>query len=104
MKVRRPYRLPSDKESVLRHVVRLEWASLAFRLSFVVVLYLVMGNSQAMKAAWLEDIITLLPPIAFLVAMRFRNRPPDNTFPYGYARASVIAFLFSAIALGALGL
>jgi cation diffusion facilitator family transporter len=104
VKVRRPYRLPADKEAVLRHIVRLEWTSLAFRLSFVLVLYLVMGNSQAMKAAWLEDIITLLPPIAFLVAMRFRNRPPNTTFPYGYGRAAMIAFLFSAIALSALGL
>ena len=104
MKVRRPYRLPADKEAVLRHIVRLEWTSLAFRLSFVLVLYLVMGNSQAMKAAWLEDIITLLPPIAFLVAMRFRNRPPNETFPYGYGRSAMIAFLFSAIALSALGL
>lgn len=104
MKIRRPHRLPQEKEEVLRHIVRLEWTSLAFRLSFVIVLYLVLGNSQAMKAAWLEDIITLLPPIAFLVAMRYRDRPPNETYPYGYGRVSMIAFLFSAIALGALGL
>jgi len=27
-----------------------------------------MGGSQAMKAAWAEDLLSFIPPIAFLVA------------------------------------
>lgn len=68
-------------------------------LSIIVVMYLVMGTSQAMKAAWFDDVLSLVPPIAFLVAMRFRSRPPNEEFPYGYHRAVAIAFLCAALAL-----
>lgn len=103
MKVRAPYQLPQDKKSDLDYLIKLEWVNLGFRLSIIVVLYFVLGSSQAMKAAWLEDILALLPPIAFLIAMRFRGRPPSRTFPYGYERVTVIAFLCAAVALALLG-
>lgn len=103
MITRAPHRLPSDKEADLHRLVQLTWVNLAFRFSIVVVLFLVLGNSQAMRAAWLEDMLTLLPPIAFLVSMHFRDRPPDATFPYGYQRVTIIAFLCSAVVLALLG-
>ncbi|WP_166262127.1 cation transporter [Marinobacter salicampi] len=103
MKVRAPYALPSEKESDLGYLIRLEWWNLGFRLSIVFVLFLVLGGSQAMKAAWFEDILSLLPPIAFLIAMKVRKRAPDSEFPYGYQRVTVIAFLCSAVALALLG-
>jgi cation diffusion facilitator family transporter len=43
-------------------------------------------------------------PAAFLIALHFRNRSPDATFPYGYHRAGVIAFLCAAVILSALGM
>lgn len=104
MKPRAPHQLPADKEDDLRKLVKLTWVNLAFRISIVVVLYLVMGSSQAMRAAWLEDILTLLPPVAFLVSMHYRNRPPNANFPYGYQRSTIIAFLCSAVVLSLLGL
>ncbi|QCF27536.1 cation transporter [Hydrocarboniclastica marina] len=103
MKIRAPYNLPAEKEDDLRYLIRLEWWNLGFRLSIVVALFLVLGSSQAMKAAWYEDMLALLPPIAFLIAMRFRSRVPDESYPYGYQRATVIAFLCSAVALALLG-
>lgn len=103
MIVREPYDLPSDKEADLNKLVRLTWVNLGFRLSFVIVLFLVLGSSQAMRAAWLEDLLTLLPPIAFLVSMHYRSRIPDTAFPYGYQRVTVIAFLCSAVVLTILG-
>tara|TARA_R110001606_G_scaffold111327_2_gene237785 strand:+ start:22143 stop:23108 length:966 start_codon:yes stop_codon:yes gene_type:complete len=103
MRVRQGYRLPADKERALGRLIRLEWINLWVRGSIVLVLFLTMGSSQAMKASWYEDVLSLLPPIAFLVAMRFRHREPDVEYPYGYQRASVIAFLVSAVSLFLLG-
>jgi cation diffusion facilitator family transporter len=57
-----------------------------------------------MRAAWLEDILSVLPPVAFLVAARFRERPPTARFPYGYHRVVSIAYLCAAIALITFGL
>ena len=62
-----------------------------------------LGSSQAMKAAWVEDILGLTPPIAFLIASRVRKRKPNDRFPYGYHRATAIAYLCAAVALLALG-
>lgn len=103
MKVLPEYRLPPEKEHELGRVIRLEWWSLGTRVSIIIVLYLTLGNSQAMKAAWLEDMMALIPPIAFLIAMRFRNRPPNPDFPYGYRRAGIIAFLCASVALTLVG-
>ena len=103
MKIRAPYRLPPEKQSDLDYLIRLEWWSLGFRVSIIIVLALVLGSSQAMKAAWIEDILSLVPPIAFLIAMRFRDRTPNDDFPYGYQRATVIAFLCAAVALTLIG-
>ena len=104
MRVRPPYRLPEDKERKLKRAQRLEWATIFFMITIILVIYLTMGSSQAMKAAWIEDILSLVPPVAFLVAMRIRNRPPNEKFPYGYSRAINIAFLCAAVALAMFGL
>jgi cation diffusion facilitator family transporter len=97
------HELPPDKHELLKKAVRLEWLTIAYLLSAIVILYFALGSSQAMKAAWAEDILSLLPPIAFLVASRVRRRQPGATFPYGYHRVTSIAFLCASIALLALG-
>ncbi|WP_417543892.1 cation diffusion facilitator family transporter [Marinobacter sp.] len=104
MNIRRTYRIPENRQVVLNKLIRLQWVNFFFRLSIVAAIYFAMGNSQAMKAAWLEDILTLGPPLAFLIAMHIQKRPPDKSYPYGYHRVNVIAFLFTACALFALGL
>jgi cation diffusion facilitator family transporter len=97
------HELPPDKHEQLVKAARLEWLSIAYLLSAIVLLYFTLGSSQAMKAAWVEDILGLTPPIAFLVASRVRNRAPDDRFPYGYHRATAIAYLCASVALLALG-
>jgi cation diffusion facilitator family transporter len=82
---------------------RLAWITIAFMLSIIVVIGLTMGSSEAMKAVWIEDILSLIPPIAFLVGTRYFDRPPDDQFPYGYRRAVMIAFLAAAVALVGFG-
>jgi cation diffusion facilitator family transporter len=57
-----------------------------------------------MKAAWVEDLLSLVPPLAFLVAARYQDRPPNPKFPYGYRRAMSISFLITATALLSFGL
>lgn len=104
MKLRPQYRLPQEKEDKLKRAVRLEWITIFFLLTITVVMYLAKGSSQAMKTAWIEDILSLIPPIVFLIAMRFRDRPPTQDFPYGYRRTAVLAFLSAAVAILVLGL
>ena len=58
--------LPPEQQRALRRAKRLEWVSLAYILSGVVVVYLVMGSSQAMKVAWIEDLLALTPPLSLI--------------------------------------
>jgi divalent metal cation (Fe/Co/Zn/Cd) transporter len=62
------------------------------------------GSSQAMQTAWIEDLLGIVPPIAFLVGARLAARSPSPTFPYGYHRATSIAFLVASVAQLATGL
>jgi cation diffusion facilitator family transporter len=71
--------------------------------SAVIVLALTLGQSQAMKAAWIEDLLSLLPPAAFLIASRVRDRGVSDKFPWGMHRAVSVAYVFAALALLALG-
>ncbi|GAA1033460.1 cation transporter [Virgisporangium ochraceum] len=103
MKVYDAFELPPDKQALHRRAVRLEWLTILFFASAVLALGLTLGQSQAMKAAWIEDMLGFVPPVAFLVAARYRNRPPNGTFPYGYHRSVTIAFLSGSVALLGLG-
>jgi cation diffusion facilitator family transporter len=95
--------LPPELQRTLRKAGRLEWLTIAYLLSAVVLLGLVLGNSQAMKTAWAEDLLSLIPPIAFLIATRLNVRPPTGRFPYGFHRATSLAHLCSALALFTMG-
>lgn len=97
------FELPDGLRPVAKRARRLEWVTLLYLLSVVILMYLVMGNSQAMKAAWLEDLLSLLPAIAFLVASRIYDKPSSSKYPYGYHRVFSVAFLSSAVALFAMG-
>ena len=95
--------LPPEQERANRRAIRLEWISLAYWLSAIAVLYFTLGQSQAMKAAWVEDILGLFPPVAFLIASHFRYRAPTGRFPWGYHRAITVAYVVATVALFALG-
>ncbi|MPZ72022.1 MAG: cation transporter [Nitriliruptorales bacterium] len=97
------WELPPDKAALMRRAVRLEWLSVAYLISAVFFIYLTLGSSQAMKTAWFEDILSLIPAIMFLVASRVRHRPPNDRYPYGYHRAVTVAFLCAALALFLMG-
>lgn len=83
---------------------RLEVITLVYMLTAVIIVFLVMGSSQAMKAAWIEDLLGLIPPIAFLYSSHRARRKPTVEHPYGYHRSVGAAHLASAVALLAVGL
>ncbi|MEZ4869178.1 MAG: cation transporter [Caldilineaceae bacterium] len=104
MKTRPNYHLPREQQQKLKRAIVLEWVTIFFILTIIVVMYLTMGASQAMKTAWIEDVLSLIPPGSFLVAMHFRDRQPTANHPYGYRRVTQLAFLMAAVAILGLGL
>ena len=95
--------LPDEQQKALKKAKRLQILSLVYLVTAVSVVAAVMGSSQAMKAAWIEDCLSFLPPIAFLLALRKVRQPPDQEHPYGYHRAVGAAHLAASMALLALG-
>ena len=57
-----------------------------------------------MKTAWLEDALSMIPAISFLIASRIYNKKPTEKFQYGFHRVFSIAFLTGSIALFGMGL
>lgn len=103
MKLAERHELPAGLHPTLRRAILLEWLTVAYALSVVVLMYLVMGTSQAMKAAWIEDMLMLVPPVAFLITVPLRHRRATERYPYGLHRTVTIAFLCASVALLGLG-
>lgn len=91
--------LTDEQTQRLRRAVRLEWVSIGTVVLVVAAMGLVAGRSQAMRTAWAEDVLALLPPIVFLVSVRIARRPPTPGHPYGYHRAAGVGRLVVAVAL-----
>lgn len=103
MKPIRNFEFPDELKPDFKKAKRLEKITIGYLLSTALVIYLTMGNSQAMKTAWFEDLLSLTPSISFLVASRIFFKNPTREFPYGYHRVVSIAYLCSALALFAVG-
>jgi divalent metal cation (Fe/Co/Zn/Cd) transporter len=95
--------LPEHQAAILRRAVRLEWLTIGFLAVTVTLVFLVLGSSQAMKAAWIEDLLSFIPPIAFLVAVRVNRRLPTRRHPYGFHRSIGVGHLVAAVALATMG-
>lgn len=87
-----------------RRALRLEWITIVYLISAVFLIYLTLGSSQAMKAVWLEDLVSLVPPAAFIVGDHFRRKGSGPEFPYGYHAAMGIAYFAGSLALVVMGL
>ena len=99
-----PYELPHFLRKDYKDAKKLEWITVAYLVSVGIVMYLAMQGSQAMKAAWIEDVVSLFPSIAFLIASGFFNKKANVSFPYGYHKAFTVAFIAGSVALLVLGL
>jgi divalent metal cation (Fe/Co/Zn/Cd) transporter len=95
--------VPAALREPMRRAVRLEWWNIGFTISIVIVMGLVLGNSQTMKTAWVEDTLGLIPPIVFLVAVHFEKKGASRDFPFGFDRVHSLAFLIAAVALAGVG-
>ena len=96
--------LPPAQARALRRATRLEVVTVVYMATCVAVVFATAGGSQAMKTAWVEDALALVPPLAFLVAVRRARRRPDPDHPYGFHRSTGIGHLTAAVALLAVGL
>jgi cation diffusion facilitator family transporter len=103
MRAQDPVEFPPEVEACYRKARRLEWITIVYISSAAVFLFLTMGSSQAMKTSFYEDVISLVPAIAFLVGTSIARRKANPDFPYGRHRATSIAHLTAALALCMMG-
>lgn len=96
--------LPPELEPVMQRARKYEVITLIYLATVAMVMYLTLSSSQAMKAAWVEDLISLVPSAVFLIAARFYNKKPNRQYPYGYHRVFSIGFAFGSFTLLAMGL
>jgi cobalt-zinc-cadmium efflux system protein len=95
---------PREIQADVAAARRLEYWNIGWTISIVVAMGLAMGGSQAMKTAWVEDTLGLVPPIAFLISLRYEARASNRRYHYGFDRANGLGFLIAAVALAAVGL
>lgn len=96
-------KMPETQQKALKRAVMLSWLTIAYLVADTIVLFLIKGNSQAMQAAWVQDLLALIPPLAFLIGTRVISRRASTRFPYGFHQAQDIAHFVSAVALLAFG-
>ncbi|GAB3604514.1 cation diffusion facilitator family transporter [Microbacterium aureliae] len=95
--------LPAEQQQALRKAIRWEWFTIGYTVVTIVLIALVVGGSQAMRTAWIEDMLSLVPQISFLVALLFIRHPPSRAFPFGLHRVMGVGHLVAGVALLAIG-
>lgn len=95
--------LPEEQQRALRSAIRWEVFTICYTSVTIAVIALVVGGSQAMKTAWIEDMLSLIPQISFLIALLFIRRRPSRDFPFGLHRMMGIGHLVAGVALLAVG-
>jgi cation diffusion facilitator family transporter len=103
MRIGEPFKFPKEQQELRDRARRLAYISLIVLGVAATSLALTLGQSQAMKTAWVSDLLALVTPIALLLAMRLEKRKPSARFPFGYHRSLSIAFLATAAALWVVG-
>lgn len=96
--------LPDEQVQARRSAIRWEIFTIVYTSITIAVIALVVGESQAMRTAWIEDMLSLIPQIAFLTALIFVRRRPTKKHPYGLHRAMGVGHLVAGVALLAVGL
>lgn len=95
--------LPTRQQAALRSAIRWEWFTIGYTTCTIAIIAFVVGGSQAMKTAWIEDMLSLTPQIAFLTALLFIRRHPSASFPFGLHRVMGVGHLVAGVALLAVG-
>jgi divalent metal cation (Fe/Co/Zn/Cd) transporter len=95
--------LPREQVDARRKAIRWEWITIGYTAMTITLVALVMGNSQSMRTAWIEDMLSLIPQVSFLLALLFIRKPSTKTFPFGRHRAMSVGHLVAGVALLAVG-
>jgi cation diffusion facilitator family transporter len=95
---------PPHVESGIERGRKLAYWTIAWLVTVVPLMALVVGSSQAMKTVWIEDMLGFIPPIVFLLSARLERKDPTDAFPHGFDRVNGVAFVISAVALTLMGL
>jgi len=103
MRIGHTFAFPEDQREERLKARKLAWLSIVLLFVAGTLIYMTLGQSQSMKTAWVSDILTAIPPISLIVAMRFELKQPSKRFPYGYFRSVAIAFLVTASVLTVTG-
>ncbi|QXT39862.1 cation transporter [Gymnodinialimonas ceratoperidinii] len=96
--------MPEEQKDALHRARWLEVLWIIALASIVTAIYFAVGSSQAMKTAWIEDLLSFVPPLAFLIGSWIEGWKPNQRFPLGYIRVTSIAYLISAVSLAGVGL
>src|SRR5206468_7943830 len=95
---------PEEQQRLRKRAKALSWLSIGLLLSAGAFLFFALGQSEAMKTAWVSDVLTAIPPMALLGAMHFELRDRSPRFPYGFTRSISVAFLVTSAVLSLVGL
>jgi cation diffusion facilitator family transporter len=95
--------LPAEQREALHSAIRWEWFTIGYTCVTIALIAFVVGGSQAMKTAWIEDMLSLIPQVSFLVALLLIRHRPTRRFPYGLHRAMGVGHLVAGVALVAIG-
>ncbi|WP_234024753.1 cation diffusion facilitator family transporter [Tsuneonella amylolytica] len=71
--------------------------------SIIAAMYFTMGASKAMQSALIEDVLSLVPAVTWLVAAGLEPKRSTEKFPFGFVRFNSLAFLIAAVALALVG-
>jgi cation diffusion facilitator family transporter len=99
----RRFLFPQKQWDERKKARKLSWISLVFLVSTAILMYITLGQSEAMKTAWIEDLLGMVPPAVLLVAMRIELKDPNKRFPYGYFRVISVSFLITSAVLALAG-
>ncbi|MET0240969.1 MAG: cation transporter [Sphingobium sp.] len=96
--------LPDELRPTMRRAIRLEYWNIFWTATIILIMGLVLGQSEAMKTAWVEDTLGLIPPMMFLIAAHMEMKGKRSAhFPFGFERVNGLGFFIAAVALTAVG-
>ncbi len=104
MKLTRVFQYSDQQKEIIDRARKLEWWTLLYTAIITSLIYAIMGDSPAMRSAWIEDLLGAIPPVTFLITTKVRQWRPNEHFPYGYERVTSFGFLVSALTFLFMGL
>src|SRR3954453_19733873 len=104
MKIGESFTYPEEQWQLREKAKTLSWLRIGLLVSDAMFLFFALGSSEAMKTAWVSDVLTAIPPIALLGPMHVELRGRSQRFPYGFTRSISVAFLVPSGVLSLVGL